>query len=291
MSCEHSARRRFAAVLLVLAGALASAAASPPGPEDPGPLAPAQWPRQPTPRVPRTATGQPNPDAPAPRTAEGRPDFSGVWRGITGPPGRRPVRPLPGPPLAVYREVGQNLPEGLPVTAYGLELLKQRIAGDGRQNPSAQCLPMGIVQLHTQGAPRKFVQTPDLLAILYEAGGETRQIFTDGRPSPASDPQPWWNGYSVGRWDGDDLVVTTTHFRDGGWLDLVGSPLTDAGRITERFRRPTFARMDIDVTIEDAKAYTRPFTVRLYQELMLDEELIEFVCLENQRVKPSSDRP
>jgi len=121
--------------------------------------------------------------------------------------------------------------------------------------------------------------------VLYEAGAETRQIFTDGRPVPATDLQPWWNGYSAGRWDGDDLVVTTTHFRDGGWLDLVGSPLTDAGRITERFRRPTFARMEIDVTIEDAKAYTRPFTVRLYQELILDDELIEFVCLENQRFK------
>ena len=245
----------------------------------------AQWPRHPSPRVPKTATGQPDPDAPAPRTAEGRPDFSGVWRGITGPPGRRPVRPPPGPPIAVYREIGQNLPDGLPVTPYGLELLKQRIVDGGRQNPAAHCLPMGIVQLHTQGAPRKFVQTPDVLVVLYEAGAETRQIFTDGRPVPAADLQPWWNGYSVGRWDGDDLVVTTTHFRDGGWLDLVGSPLTEAGRITERFRRSTFARMEIDVTIEDAKAYTRPFTVRLYQELILDDELIEFVCLENQRFK------
>jgi len=268
-------RHLLAVLPIVLAVALAS------GSE---PLS-AQWPRHPTPRVPKTAAGQPDPDAPAPRTAEGRPDFSGLWRGITGPAGRRPVRPLPGPPLAVYREVGQNLPDGLPVTAYGLELLKQRIAGDGWQNPSAQCLPMGIVQLHTQGAPRKFVQTPALTVILYEAGGETRQIFTDGRPMPAGDPQPWWNGYSVGRWEGDDLVVTTTHFRDGGWLDLIGSPLTDAATITERFRRPTFARMDIDVTIEDRKAYTRPFTVRLFQELMLGDELIEYVCLENQRFK------
>jgi len=245
----------------------------------------AQWPQRLGPNVPKTADGRPNPDAPAPRTAEGRPDFSGLWRGITAPPGRRLAPSPPDPPIAVYREVGQNLPGGLPVTPYGLELLQQRIAGSSAQNPEARCLPMGLVQLHTQGAPRKFVQTPALTVILYEAGGETRQIFTDGRPMPAGDPQPWWNGYSVGRWEGDDLVVTTTHFRDGGWLDLIGSPLTDAATITERFRRPTFARMDIDVTIEDRKAYTRPFTVRLFQELMLGDELIEYVCLENQRFK------
>jgi hypothetical protein len=245
----------------------------------------AQWPRQASPSVPRTAAGQPNPDAPAPRTADGRPDFAGVWRGITAPPGRRLANPPPGPPIAVYRELGQNLPDGLPITPYGLDLLRRRIAGASKDNPEARCLPMGIVQLHTQGAPRKFVQAHELLVILYEAGGETRQIFMDGRSLPSNDAQPFWNGYSVGRWEGDDLVVTTTNFRDGGWLDLLGSPLTDAGRITERFRRPTFARMEIDLTVEDAKAYTRPFTVRLFQELMLGDELIEFVCLENQRFK------
>ena len=245
----------------------------------------AQWPRHLSPSIPRTASGQPNPDAPSPRTAEGRPDFSGVWVGITGPAGRRPVNPPPGPPIAVYREIGQNLPDGLPITPYGLDLLKQRIADSSAHNPEAQCLPMGIVQLHTQGAPRKFIQTSQMLVVLYEAGSEVRQIFTDGRPPPPRDAQPWWNGYSLGHWEGDDLVVTTTNFRDGGWLDLIGSPLTDAGTITERFRRPTYAQMQIDVTVEDPKAYTRPFTVRLYQELMLGDELIEYVCLENQRFK------
>ena len=233
----------------------------------------AQWPPRLNPNIPRTAAGQPNPDAPAPRTAEGKPDFSGVWRGITAPPGRRLAPRPPDPPIAVYREVGQNLPDGLPVTPYGLELLRQRIAGNSTHNPEAHCLPMGLMQLHTQGAPRKFVQTPALLLVLYEAGGETRQIFTDGRPLPPGDPQPWWSGYSIGRWEGDELVVSTTHFRDGGWLDLIGSPLSDAATVTERFRRPTFARMEIDVTIED-------------QELVLGHELIEYVCLENQRFKP-----
>jgi hypothetical protein len=251
------------------------------------PVVSAQWPRQLSSKIPRTATGDPDPDAASPRTADGRPDFTGVWRGITAPPGRRLPVAGTAPPIAVYREVGQNLPDGLPITAYGLDLLKARLAGSSAENPEARCLPMGVMQLHTQGAPRKFLQTPSLLVILYEAGGETRQIFTDGRPMPAGDPQPWWNGYSVGRWDGDDLVVTTTHFRDGGWLDLIGSPLTDAATVTERFRRPTFARMEIDVTIDDRKAYTRPFTVRLFQELMLGDELIEYVCLENQRFTPA----
>jgi hypothetical protein len=243
----------------------------------------AQWPRHPSPRVPKTATGQPDPDAPAPRTADGRPDFSGVWRGITGPPGRRPVRPPPGPPIAVYREIGQNLPDGLPVTPYGLELLKQRIADGGRQNPSALCLPMGVVQLHTQGAPRKFVQTPDLLVILYEASMGIRQIFTDGREIPTNDPQPWFYGYSVGHWEGDTLVVTTKGLRDGEWLDIFGTPLTDAATYTERFRRPTYGRMEIDVTVDDPKAYTAPWTVRVNQRIMPEQELLEFVCNENNR--------
>ena len=250
-------------------------------------VASAQWPPRLSPTIPRTPKGEPDPDAPSPRTAEGRPDFSGVWRGITAPPGRRLAPSRTDPAIAVYREVGQNLPDGLPITPYGLELLKERLAGSSAQNPEARCLPMGVMQLHTQGAPRKFVQTPPLLVILYEAGGETRQIFTDGRPLPAVDAQPWWNGYSVGQWEGDDLVVTTTRFRDGGWLDLIGTPLTDAATVTERFRRPTFARMEIDVTIDDRKAYTRPFTVRLFQELMLGDELLEYVCLENQRFKPA----
>jgi hypothetical protein len=142
---------------------------------------------------------------------------------------------------------------------------------------------MGNVQFHTQGAPRKIVQTDGLMVILYEASMGVRQIFTDGRAAPDNDPQPWWYGYSTGRWDDDTLVVETTHIRDGEWLDIIGSPLTDAAKVTERFRRPNFGRLEIDITVDDPKAYTRPWTVRVNQEILLDEELIEFVCLENQR--------
>jgi len=187
------------------------------------------------------------------------------------------------PPQATFRDVGQNIKEGLPLTPEGREILKARVAGNSKDNPEAHCLPMGIVQLHTQGAPRKFFQTPSELVILYEASMERREIFTDGRGVPNNDPQPWYYGYSAGRWDGDTLVVETTGFRDDGWLDIIGSPLSDAGKVTERFRRPAFGRMEIDVTVEDKKMYTRPFTVRVNQQLMLNEELLEFVCLENQR--------
>jgi len=251
----------------------------------------AQWPKYPTPGVPKNAKGEPDMDAPAPRLADGKPDLSGVWRGVgglPGAPGAAPAAPPAGPPVAGFRDVGQNIPGGLPLSAAGAALLKARVARDSKDNPEAHCLPMGIVQLHTQGAPRKFLQTPRQLAILYEASMERREIFTDGRALPTDDPHPWWYGYSVGRWEGDTLVVETASFRDDGWLDIIGSPLTDAAKITERIRRPTFGRMEIDVTIDDKKAYTRPFTVRVNQRLMLDEELIEFVCLENQRFGPQA---
>lgn len=246
----------------------------------------AQWPKQPTPGVPRTASGEPDMNGPVPRTADGKPDLSGVWRGGGGGGGRQGAAAPPpsGPPVAGFRDVAQNIKGGLPLTPYGAELLKTRIAGNSKDNPEAHCLPMGIVQLHTQGAPRKFFQMPRSLVILYEASWERREIFTDGRKlPPVDDVHPWYYGYSVGRWDGDTLVVETAGFRDGGWLDIIGSPLTDAGKVTERFRRVSYGRMEIDVTVDDPKAYTAPWTVRVNQRIMPEQELLEFVCNENNR--------
>ena len=245
----------------------------------------AQWARYPTPGVPRLPDGKPNLTAPAPRTADGKPDLSGLWRGVGagGPGGPSTAVDPNSPPVAGFRDVAQNIKEGLPFTEQARAILKERVAGNSKDNPEAHCLPMGIVQLHTQGAPRKFIQTPRELVILYEASSERREVFTDGRSLPTDDPQPWYNGYSAGRWEGDTLVVETVQFKDGGWLDIIGSPLSDTGKVTERFRRPSYGRMEIDVTIEDKKLYTRPFTVRVNQQLMIDEELLEFVCLENQR--------
>ena len=245
----------------------------------------AQWPTFPTSGVPRTPDGQVDLDGPVPRTADGRPDLSGLWRvprPIVGQ--EQPEAPLPeGPPVAGFRDVGQNMEGGLPLTPWAKELRAAREADGSKDNPEAHCLPMGNLQFHTQGAPRRFVQTPGLIVILYEASMGYRQIFTDGRPSPDNDPQPWYYGYSTGRWEDDTLVVTTTNFRDGEWLDILGSPLTDEATVTERFHRPSFGRMEIDITVDDPKAYTEPWTVRVNQEIMVDEELIEFVCLENQR--------
>jgi len=248
----------------------------------------AQWPTYPTLPVPRNAKGEPDLSAPPPRTADGKPDFSGVWRGApTGQRGAPPPASPPGtPPLATFRDLGSTMKDGLPLTPYGAELLAKRKARDSKDTPEAHCLPMGIVQFHTQGAPRKFLQMPGLLVILYEASSGIRQIFTDGRPLPNNDPQPWFYGYSTGKWDGDTLVVETTGLRDDGWLDIIGSPLTEAAKLTERFRRVTYGRMEIDITVDDSKAYTKPWTVRHVQEIMPDSELIEFICLENQRFDP-----
>jgi len=135
------------------------------------------------------------------------------------------------------------------------------------------------------------IQTKDLIVIIYEANANVRQIFLDGRAAPTNDPQPWWYGYSRGRWEGDTLVVETTNFRDEGWLDVNGAPLTDQGTLTERFRRPTFGTLEIDVTIDDPKAYTKPWTVRVNQRLLVDTELIEFVCNENQQFNPLTGGP
>jgi hypothetical protein len=240
----------------------------------------AQWPNFPTPGVPRTPDGEVDRDGPVPRSADGHPDLSGLWRGPRGPAAEMFA---PGPPIAGFRDVGQNIEGGLPLQPWAAELRAEREANGSRDNPEAHCLPMGNTQFHTQGAPRRVVQSPGLIIILYEASMGYRQIFTDGRPTPANDPQPWFYGYSTGQWEEDTLVVTTTNLRDGEWLDILGSPLTETATVTEHFRRPSFGRMEIDITIDDPKAYTEPWTVRVNQEIMVDEELIEFVCLENQR--------
>ena len=257
----------------------------------------AQWPARGPANAPRTAAGDIDLDAPAPRSSNGNPDLSGTWTG-----GFRdyaaPVRTADGTVLRAGGPTGFSYPgrdvaytAGVYIaplfvfrrTAFGDELYNARQASNSKDNPRGLCLPMGIVQLHTSAGVARYVQTQNELFILYEANGERREIFIDGRSLPANDPQPWWNGYSAGRWEGDVLVVETTHFRDGGWLDMAGNPLTDAGRIIERFRRTSFGRMEIDITIDDRKAYEAPFTVRWNQRLAADTNLIESVCAENNR--------
>lgn len=268
----------------------------------------AQWPNWPTPNVPKTPDGKPDLSGPAPRTAWGKPDLSGIWEYVApgrangpnrsaargaantppresaqrGGPGRGPGRgPIDFNSIQFFN-IGLTVPGGLPFTPWAAELRKQRMANNNADNPDAHCLPLGLTQLHMHPQPRKIVETPDLIVILYEAQGGVRQIFMDGRPLP-TDAEPWWYGYSVGHWDGDTLVVETNGFRDDVWLDVQGSPLTSAGRMIERFRRPDYGHLQIDVTVEDPKSYTKPWTVRINQRIMLDTQLIEFVCQENER--------
>ncbi|MCU1335733.1 MAG: hypothetical protein JWO19_1314 [Bryobacterales bacterium] len=259
----------------------------------------AQWPAYPTPGVPKTADGKPNLSGPAPRTSDGKPDLSGVWQ-YTRPPGTpTPANPTPPAtssetdivPLSVrtsqFWNLGASFKDGLPFQPWAAELHRQRVADNSKDNPDAHCLPLGVMQLHTHGQPRKMIQTPGVIVIIYEANAGLRQIFTDGRPLPLpKDVEPWWFGYSIGKWDGDTLVVESTNFRDLGWLDVEGSPLTDTGKIIERFRRPDYGHLEIEVTIDDPKAYTKPWTVTVHQRIMLDTDLIEFVCQENSKDGP-----
>jgi hypothetical protein len=249
----------------------------------------AQWPAHPD-RGPKKADGTPNLEAPAPRTADGKIDLTGVWLNewfYAGQVKQPPVSPPGEPPASTFSNVGAGFPKGLPFQPWAAKLLAERKAAGSKDNPDAHCLPMGIMQFHEHPQPRKMIQTPDVLVILYEGNAGMRQIFTDGRIAPKNDPQPWWYGYSAGRWEGDTLVVETTGLRDGGWLDINGSPLTDAATITERYRRLNYGTMKIDVTINDPKAYTAPFSVRVNQKLMVDErvdaDLIEFICAENEK--------
>jgi hypothetical protein len=190
------------------------------------------------------------------------------------------------PGLYQFFDIGSTLKEGLPFQPWAAELRKRRTAENNKDNPDAHCLPIGLMQLHTHPQPRKIIQTPDLVVILYEANGGIRQIFTDGRKLPPTSAQPWWYGYSVGKWDGDTLVVETTGFRDDVWLDVEGSPLTESARMTERFRRVDYGDMEVEVTIDDPKAYTAPWTVKVSHRLTLNTELMEFVCQENERDAP-----
>jgi hypothetical protein len=251
----------------------------------------AQWPDWPTPG-PRSKDGRVDLAGAPPKTVDGKSDFSGLWEPARGPGGRggasmNGTYPLPfaiptspdDPPAPQFFNIGAGFKEGLPFQPWAAELRTKRTADNAKDNPDALCLPLGLTQLHMHPQPRKIIQTRREIVVLYEANGNTRQILLDGRPLP-SDRSPWWYGYSVGKWDGDELVIETNGFRDDVWLDVNGSPMTSAGKMTERWRRVKYGLMQVDITIDDPKAYTKPFTVRVNHQLMPDTELMEFVCEE-----------
>jgi hypothetical protein len=260
------------------------------------PLA-AQWPLHQD-GIPKGSDGKPHLAAPAPRTPDGKPDLSGVWI-VSNPP--EPNGPPPGrPPLYRGGNAGAGFRDGLPFQPWAADLQKKRAAEGGLNDPDGLCLPQGLLQYHTDPQPLKVVQTPKQILIIYESNYGLRTIYMDGRSlPPLGQAQPFWHGYSVGRWDGDTLVVESNNFRGVdpteikgvepasfhgvGWLDHRGSPYTEAMKVTERFRRLNYGQLEIEFTVDDAKAYTKPFTVRVAQQIVPDgSELIEFICHENQ---------
>jgi hypothetical protein len=269
--------RRIIGLIVPIIGALISAST----------LTAGQWLRHPTLGVPRTAAGKPNLTAPAPRLANGKPDLSGIWQ-----PGRK-LQCTPelskfvecgleigGSPLAL--NIGTDMPGGLPYQPWAAALVKQRTADNSKDDPHARCLPDNPPRPWGLPHMTKAVHTPRLLLLLNEVNAMYRQVFIDGRPLLV-DPNPSWNGYSTASWEGDTLVVRTSGFRDDLWIDMAGSPMTEAARLTERIRRPNYGTLEVQVTVDDLKAYTRPWTVEMPQQITLDTELIDEICLENEK--------
>jgi hypothetical protein len=247
--------------------------------------------------IPKGSDGKPNLSAPAPRAADGKPDLSGVWMIYNGPePDGTPGRP----PRMTGGNAGRAFKDGLPFQPWAADLQKKRAAENGLNDPDGLCLPQGLLQYHIDPQPLKIVQLPKQILIIYESNYGLRTIYLDGRPlPPLGGPQPFWHGYSVGRWEGDTLVVESNNFRGVdpndfhgvepdsfhgvGWLDHSGSPYTESMKVTERIRRVSYGQLDIEFTVDDPKAYSSPFTVRILQRNVADgSELIEFICHENQ---------
>jgi hypothetical protein len=222
--------------------------------------------------VPRLADGKVDLKAPARRTADGHPDLQGFW--------------MPVPLVKFLLNLAADMkPEEIPLTPWGRALYQERIDNNGKDHPGVRCLPSGIPEKDTIPDGLKIVQTPDLIVLLHDSRTIFRQIFTDGRPLP-KDPQPTWQGYSVGKWDGDTLVVDTIGQNGKTWLDMKGLPGTESLHVVERFRRTTIGRMEIKVTIDDPKAYTRPWDANMAWTLVPDTDLIESICEENSKDLP-----
>lgn len=237
----------------------------------------AQWDPHPFKNVPRLPNGRIDMNAPAPRTADGKVDLSGFW--------------MPGPGEGLPRvkhllDLASDLPgrsAAVPFQPWAKAIYDERVDNNGKDHPGVRCWPSGLPEKNNIPDGMKIIQTPDVMLFLYESRTIYRQIFTDGRSHPKNDPQPTWQGYSIGKWEGDTFVVDTIGFNGKTWLDMRGLPSTDALHVIERFTRPRVGEITIDVTIDDPKAYTRPWDVKLTWELIPDTELIESICEENSR--------
>ncbi len=268
------------------------------------PLA-AQWLKVSTPGVPRKADGSVNMSAPAPRLADGKPDFSGVWTtgepydrrnlGLSSPkqlaapkdPKSTAEAQTPGDPAAIVgsrqmANIGIDLPGGLPYQPWLVPIVKERTDNLAKDDPHVRCLPDNFIRAYGMPHLLKFVHSPNLLVVLNEMNAGYRQVFTDGRALP-KDPTPTWQGYSSAKWSGDTLVIDTIGLRDDTWIDWSGSVVTEAAKVREEIRRPDFGHLDVRVTVDDPKAYTKPWTVTLKQRIVVGAELIDEVCLENEQ--------
>ncbi len=225
-----------------------------------------QWIHYPTPAIPRTPDGKPNLSAPAPKTADSKPDLSGLWTRTNNP--------------NYFFDLTTKAEEA-PMLPSAAALYKQRLAALQKGHPSERCVGHGPTDYATLGQPRRIIQTPQMIAILYESYNHFRQVFLDGRPLPPV-TQPAYMGYSVGHWDGDTLVVETSGLDERGWLDMNGHPQTETTKITERYRRRDFGHMDLQLIIEDPNAYSKPWGVNLALNLFADEDMIEMMC-ENEK--------
>lgn len=232
-------------------------------------LANGQWLNYPMAGIPRTPDGKPNLLAPAPRLPDGKPDLSGLWYQPNG------VKYTVN--LAADLKPGQ-----VEMTPWAAALYKERQDTASKDDPVGKCNLPGTPQMNSVPYPYKIIQRPEMVVILYEALATFRQIFTDGRALP-KDPNPTWMGYSVGRWEGDTLVVETSGFNDLSWIDTGGHPHSDAMHVIEDYHRRDFGHIDYRVTVDDPKAYTKPWTASYEIRFMPDTELMEYVCAENNK--------
>jgi hypothetical protein len=240
----------------------------------------AQWADYPTSGIPRLANGQPNLEAPTPRMPDGKPNLSGLWQVANLLPCQEFGRMCTDLPISSqFGNIGAGLPGGLPYQ----QPAKEKMAAKGpADDPYTRCRTPGGPRMLLLPYMKKFVQTSELLLVLNEYNTHYRQVFLDGRPLP-DDPTPTWNGYSTAHWEGDTLVVNSIGYRDDQWLDAAGSPLTNAAKVTERFRRSNLGSMQLQITVDDPKGYTRPWTATVNFTAVLDTELIDAACWENEK--------
>jgi hypothetical protein len=242
----------------------------------------AQWPVRIAPGLPRNADGTVNLAAPAPRTSHGTPDLSGLWIPEPDPKGIRQGVENTIFPRYLF-DVTQDVKDAHGLLVPSAEATyRTRVATDGVDDPIARCQPPGSPRIFSLSRPTKIIETPGVVLMLHEHDTSFRQIFTDGRPLP-EDPLPTWMGYSVGRWEHDAFVVTTSGLTDRSWLDVFGHPHTEALVMTERFRRIDFGHLEVEVTYTDPGVFKTPLTITQHLRLLPDQEIIESFCTDNEK--------